>query len=64
MEKDKEICWEKRPMPSGPGAEQITVEGCDSMKGGAPFVSEMPKKFVIPDGAKNEKGFSSRKPKY
>lgn len=51
MEKAKEINYKKMPVPSGPGAQQITVEGLASKKGGSDFVSEMPKKHVIPDGA-------------
>lgn len=42
------INYATRPMPSGPGAKQITVEGQMSRKGGAPFVSKMPTKHVIP----------------
>lgn len=57
MEKSKEINYRKMPVPSSPGAQQITVVGQESMKGGAPFVSEMPKKYVVPDGA--GKGSSS-----
>lgn len=48
--KDTRINYEKRPMPNGPGAQQITTEGQDSKKGGSEFVSELPKKFVIPEG--------------
>jgi hypothetical protein len=51
MEKSKEINYRKQSVPSGPGKEQITVVGQESMKGGSPFTSEMPKKYVVPDGS-------------
>ena len=50
------INFEKRPIPSGPGAQQITVmDQVKSMKGGAPFVSKLPEKGLV-------KGPSSSKP--
>ena len=52
MEKSKEINYEKRPLPSSPGAQQITTEGQKAMKGGSEFKSEMPKKNVIPGSSK------------
>lgn len=48
--KDK-INYTTRPIPSGPGAQQITVEGHASKKGGSAFVSQMPKKHVVPGDA-------------
>lgn len=48
MEKDSKINYEKRPLPSTPGSQQITVEGDQCKKGGSPMVSEMPKKHVVP----------------
>lgn len=53
-EKSSEINFERKPLPSGPGAQQITVEGCESKKGGQEFVSDMPKKFVVPGGDKKK----------
>lgn len=61
MEKSKEINYRKMPVPSSPGAEQITVEGQESKKGNAPFVSDMPKKFVVPDGAAGKSSSPSKK---
>ncbi len=54
MDKVQEINYRKMPVPAGPGPQQITVEGQDSMKGGSPMVSEMPKKHVIPGGDKGK----------
>lgn len=53
MAKDtsSQINFQTRPIPSGPGAQQITTIGNDSMKGGSAFVSKMPKDYVIPDGS-------------
>lgn len=51
MDKVEEINYRKMPVPNSPGAQQITVVGQESMKGGAPFTSEEPKKYVIPDGS-------------
>lgn len=62
MDKPDEISYRKMPVPSGPGAAQITVVGQDSMKGGAPFTSKLPKDYVIPDGAAGE-GFNKRSKK-
>ena len=55
MDIKKEINYKTMPVPSGPGAQQITVDGLCSEKGGQKFVSAMPKNHVIPDGSKNEK---------
>lgn len=52
MKESSKINYEKRPVPSSPGAQQITIEGQASKKGGSPLVSEMPKKFVIPGPSK------------
>lgn len=52
MKEGSKINYEKRPLPSTPGAQQITVEGQSSKKGSADFYSEMPKKNVIPGGSK------------
>lgn len=57
--KDSQINYEKRPMPSSPGPQQITVNGQESKKGGSDFVSKMPKENLIP-GDKSAKPFSSR----
>lgn len=48
MKEKKQINYEKRPIPSSPGAQQITIDGCDSKKGGSPFVSKLPKDYVVP----------------
>jgi hypothetical protein len=48
MSKDSKINYEKRPVPTSPGAMQITNEGLMNRKGSAPMVSEMPKKNVVP----------------
>lgn len=61
MEKSKAINYNKMPIPSGPGAQQITVDGLESKKGGSEFVSEMPKKHVIPDGASSKSSSSPSK---
>jgi hypothetical protein len=52
MEKSKEINYRKSSIPSGPGPQQITTEGCESKKGGAPFVSQLPKEHVVPGSKK------------
>lgn len=58
---ESKINYDKKPVPSSPGPQQITVNGQDSMKGGQPFVSELPKKHVIPGESKPAKGgFSSK----
>lgn len=59
MKDKKQINYEKRPVPSGPGAQQITVVGQESMKGGSPMVSTMPKEYVVPgDSSVKKNGFS------
>lgn len=58
---ESKINYETKPIPTSPGAQQITVEGTDSKKGGSSFVSELPKKFVIPGDTSSKKGgFSSK----
>lgn len=52
---EKQINYRKSSIPSGPSATQITIDGLKSKKGGAEFVSEMPKAHMVPDGAKGEK---------
>lgn len=52
--KESKINYEKRSIPSGPGAQQITVEGQKSMKGGSDFYSEMPKTGLVKDGSKKK----------
>lgn len=47
---DEKINYDKRPVPSSPGAQQITTVGQDSMKGGSEFVSKLPTEYVIPEG--------------
>lgn len=42
------INTDTRPVPPGPGAQQITVVGNKSMKGGSEFVTPMPKEYVVP----------------
>lgn len=39
---EKKINYTTSPIPSGPGAQQITVEGQKSLKGGSSFTSSMP----------------------
>lgn len=57
MEQNKQskINFETRPIPSGPGAQQITVVGQECMKGGSEMVSKMPEKYMIKDGASGKK---------
>ena len=50
--KKSNVNYEKRSVPSTPGSMQITVQGQKSMKGGAEFVSPLPKKNIIPGGGK------------
>ena len=47
----KKINYEKMPIPSGPGAQQITVVGQEIKKGSADMNSKMPEKYVIPAGS-------------
>jgi hypothetical protein len=54
MKEKKQINYEKRPIPSGPGSQQITVEGQESKKGGSAMTSTMPKKHVIPGDSKKK----------
>lgn len=49
---EKKINYEKRPMPSGPGAGQITVQGNKCMQGGKEMVSPLPKENMIKEGKK------------
>ena len=61
MQKEgSKINFEKRPMPSTPGAQQITNEDLMSKKGGSEFVSTMPKKNVVPGPSKSD--MSSSRP--
>ena len=46
--KESKINYEKRPVPSGPGPQQITVVGTESKKGSSAFVSSLPKDYVVP----------------
>ena len=50
--KEKKINYTTRPIPSSPGAQQITNQDLMSKKGSAPFVSEMPKKHLVPGSDK------------
>lgn len=52
MAKEK-INYTSRPIPSGPGSQQITVDGLESKKGGSAFVSKMPTKHVVPGDMKS-----------
>lgn len=45
---ESKINYSKRPVPSSPSPQQITVVGQESMKGTAPFVSKLPKDYVVP----------------
>lgn len=57
MKEGSKVNFEKRPIPSGPGAQQIVVEDqVMSKKGGAPFVSELPKKGLVPGPSKVKPG--------
>jgi len=47
MKESSKINYEKRPLPSSPGAAQITVEGQEAKKGGAPLVSKLPEKNLV-----------------
>lgn len=59
MEKSSKINYQTRPVPSSPGAQQITVDGLASKKGSGDFVSKMPTKNVVPgDSSKSGKAFS------
>lgn len=51
MEKTK-INYEKRPVPTKPGAKQITIEGDKAMKGGADLKHPLPMKNMVKDGSK------------
>lgn len=55
---DHSVNYEKKPIPSGPGAQQITTIGQETMKGGSAMNSKMPTEYVIPDGAGKGKGFN------
>ena len=46
--KESKINYEKRPLPTGPGPQQITVVGQESKKGSGQFVSTLPKDYVVP----------------
>lgn len=60
MEKKTEINFRSSPVPTGPGAQQITNMDLQYQKGGAAFVGTMPEKKV-PDGASGE-SFASSSP--
>jgi hypothetical protein len=51
--KDSKVNYTTRPIPSTPGAQQITNDGLMSKKGSAPFVSDMPKQHVVPASKKS-----------
>lgn len=52
MEKSKKVNVVTRPVPSGPGAEQITYQGQQAMKGGSEMNSKLPEKYMIPGDSK------------
>ena len=55
MEKSSKCNYTTRPIPSGPGALQITNEDLKSKKGGSEFESKLPEKNVVKDGSKSKK---------
>lgn len=58
-DKKSMINYEKRPIPSGPGSKQITINGQEMMKGGSDMTQPLPKDNLIPDSSKgwcNDKG--------
>jgi len=46
--KSSKINYEKRPVPSAPGPQQITTEGQSTMKGSSEITHPLPKKNLIP----------------
>lgn len=53
MEKSKEINYKKMPVPSSPGAQQITNENLQAKKGSADMNSKLPKENMVPGSNKN-----------
>lgn len=52
---EKKINYTTRPIPSTPGAQQITNDALKSKKGSAPFTSTMPTEHVVPSPGKSSK---------
>lgn len=44
---ESKVNYVKRPLPSGPGPQQITVADGQCKKGGSPMNSELPKKNIV-----------------
>jgi len=54
MEKKDQINYRKMPVPSTPGAQQITNEGGEYKKGGSSLTHSMPTKYVVPGSDKKK----------
>jgi hypothetical protein len=55
MSADSKVNYTSRPIPSSPGAQQITSDALKSKKGSAPMNSTLPKDYVIPGPSSSSK---------
>lgn len=53
-EKSSKVNYTTKPIPSAPGAQQITSDALKSKKGSSDFNSKMPSECLIPGSKKSK----------